>query len=75
MAQTRDGGKPIVKPTSYSPPQGPRKIMAKGVADGHVEPRGGMGAESLREMPGREFTGGPGIGGTNMGNKGSQGRH
>lgn len=45
MAQTRDGGKPIVKPLPYDPPKGPAP-------------------------QGRE---GPGLGGTNYGNCGSQG--
>lgn len=70
MSMTRNGGKPIVRDTNYSPPQGPRK-------DGpmHVEPGFGTEGEFLNEMPGQEFTGSPGIGGTNHGNSGTQGRH
>ena len=75
MSATRDGGKPNVKQMPYSPPQGPRKMMDKSVRSGHVEPGYGTKGESLGEMPGREMTGHPGIGGTNLGNKGSQGRH
>lgn len=68
-AGTRDGGKPEKKPLAYSPPVGPR------FGPMHTEPRGGMAGETLREMPGQEFTGGPGLGGTNHGTCGSQGKH
>lgn len=46
MAQTRDGGKPEVKPLPYSPPVGPTSQSHQG----------------------------PGLGGTNHGNCGTQGK-
>jgi hypothetical protein len=47
MSQTRDGGKPEVKPLPYSPPVGPVVPMSEK----------------------------PGLGGTNHGQCGTQGKH
>ena len=69
MSLTHGGGKPNVSSIPYSPPQGPRKDDPM-----HVEPRHGMAGESLSDMPGEEFTGRPGIGGTNHGNNPSRNR-
>lgn len=74
MSLTRDGGKPNVKQMPYATPQGPRRQMAEGPRSGHVEP-GGANGETLSEMPGREFTGSPGIGGKNHGTCGTQGKY
>ena len=76
MALTRDGGKPNVKQLRYATPQGPigQQRNTPGISD-DIEPRYGMGGEALHERGEREFTGSPGIGGTNHGNKGSQGQH
>ncbi len=63
------GGVTEAKALPYSPPQGPR------VGPMHLEPRGGMAGETLREMPGQEFTGRPGLGGTNHGCCGTQGKY
>ena len=64
-----NGGQMPVTPIPYSPPQGPR------FGPMHLEPGGGTKGETLREMPGQEFTGRPGIGGTNYGCCGSQGKY
>ncbi len=61
MGMTRDGGKPNVKPTSYSPPQGPADQMHQGPGlggDNH-----GTGQKGSSE----HMTGRPGIGGKNYG--------
>ena len=65
MAQTRDGGKPNVKPGNYSPPQGPTSLMRNQVGIGganHGNKQSSIQVESASD-PG-EFTGRPGIGGT-----------
>jgi len=70
-ARATSGGVTMAKELPYSPPQGPRAQFKSG--SGHTEPRGGMAGESMGEGY-EEFTGSPGIGGTNHGNSGSQGR-
>jgi hypothetical protein len=69
-AGTRDGGKPNVGDLNYSPPQGPNSI-------GHSGP--GLGGDSYgvgnQPVCHDHEVGSPGIGGTNHGTCGSQGRH
>lgn len=62
---TRDGGKPVVKPLSYSPPQGPTNQMRQGPGLGG-DNHGNCGSQGGAER-GPE-SGRPGIGGTNHGN-------
>jgi len=71
-ARATSGGVTQAKELPYSPPQGPRAQFKSG--SGHPEPGYGTKGESLGEGY-EEFTGSPGIGGTNHGNSGSQGRH
>lgn len=67
-APTRDGGKPNVKPTSYSPPKGPSGF-------GHSGPGlGGDNHDCGMYGSNEHMSGSPGIGGTNHGNSGSQGK-
>lgn len=67
MSQTRDGGKPTMKPLPYSPPKGPTGQMRSAVGLGGDNYGNGQ-KPVCRETP----SGGPGIGGSNHGNKGSQ---
>lgn len=62
------GGPTTAKPIPYSPPQGPQGIMKEGVG------LGGTNAGCGQRFDPGSRGGSPGIGGTNHGNAGSQGR-
>lgn len=66
---THDGGKPNVKPLSYSPPKGPTNQMRArpGLGGDNL---GKCGTQGSYSSP-RE-SGSPGLHGDNRGNKGSQ---
>ena len=59
-APTHDGGKPNVKPTSYSPPQGPAGQMHQGPGLGGDNHGHGQSGSS------EHMSGSPGIGGKTM---------
>lgn len=62
MSQTRDGGKPDVKPLPYSKPQGPTNQMREAPGLGGYN-HGNCGSQGEHSISGRE-TGSPGIGGS-----------
>lgn len=70
MSNTRDGGKPNKQELSYSPPQGPKNQYHNSVGLGGDN----YGVTNQPVCHDREV-GSPGIGGSNHGNNGSQGRH
>lgn len=69
MGNTRDGGKPVVKPLPYSPPTGIKnQTTGPGLGQDNLGSAGTQG----RHSGGSSSSGRPGIGGENCGNMGSQ---
>jgi hypothetical protein len=67
---TKDGGKPVVKPLHYSPPQGPTRFNHEGPGLTDAHNHGNKQTHEPVHLASRR----PGIGGTNKGNSGTERR-